>query len=116
MRSIKNSAYVIEEIARSCKKNSKLKIMGPCDMVFASTLVSFLPNLKVLSVRCTVLSKPGLKKLKVLNISHCIIIEDPPPAPMKILTKLDESILEKASRLDKFLTCMSDSCIVCQRS
>uniref|UniRef100_M1B509 F-box/LRR-repeat protein n=1 Tax=Solanum tuberosum TaxID=4113 RepID=M1B509_SOLTU len=80
-------------------------------MLFASALVSFIPNLKLLSVRCTVLSKPalviileGLKKLKVHNISHCIITEDPPPAPMKILTKLDESILEKASRLDKFLT------------
>ncbi|KAG5630147.1 hypothetical protein H5410_001864 [Solanum commersonii] len=32
------------------------------------------------------------------------------------LTELDESILEKASRLDKFLTCMSDSCIMCQRT
>ncbi|WMV08154.1 hypothetical protein MTR67_001539 [Solanum verrucosum] len=71
---------------------------------------------------CTELSKPalvilldGLKKLKVLNISHCIITEYlPPPAPMKIFTELDQSILKKASRLDKFLTCMSDSCIMCQ--
>ncbi|KAK6794441.1 hypothetical protein RDI58_007894 [Solanum bulbocastanum] len=65
------------------------------------------------------LEKPayGLKQLKVLNISHCLITEDlPPPAPMKILTELDESILEKASRLDKFLTCMSDSCIMCQHT
>ncbi|KAK6802955.1 hypothetical protein RDI58_000739 [Solanum bulbocastanum] len=98
--------------------------MTPYDILFASALVSFLPNLKVLSVRCTELSKPvlvillkGLKKLKVLNISHCLITKDlPPPAPMKILAKLDESILEKESRLDKFLTCMSDSCIMCQRT
>ncbi|KAG5630162.1 hypothetical protein H5410_001879 [Solanum commersonii] len=106
---------------RSCKKNFELKIMTPCDILFAFALVSFLPNLKVLSVRCMELSKPalgilleGLKMLKVLNISHCIITEFlPPPAPMKILTELDESILKKASRLDKFLTCMSDSCIMC---
>ncbi|KAH0781108.1 hypothetical protein KY290_000706 [Solanum tuberosum] len=59
----------------------------------------------------------GLKKLKVLNISHCIITEYlPPPAPMKILTELDESILKKVSTLDKFLTCMSDSCIMYQRT
>ncbi|KAH0724942.1 hypothetical protein KY284_000807 [Solanum tuberosum] len=124
MPSLEKPAYVIEKIGRSCKKLSELKIMTPCDIMFASTLVSFLPNLKVLSVRCTELSKPallilleGLKKLKVLNISHCIITEDlPPPAPMKILTELDESILEKTSRLDKFLTCMSDSCIMCQRT
>ena len=122
MPSIANPPYVMEEIARSCKNFAELKIMGPCDMLFASTLVSFLPNLKVLSVRCTLLSKSalvtildGLKKLEVLNISHCVITEDPPPAPKKILTKLDHSIVEKASRLHKFLTCMSDSCIMCQR-
>ncbi|KAK4737113.1 hypothetical protein R3W88_000810 [Solanum pinnatisectum] len=98
--------------------------MTPCDILFASSLVSFLPNLKVLSVRRTELSKPALfillewlNKLKVLNISHCIITEDlPPPAPMKILTELDEFTLKKACRLDKFLTCISDSCIMCQRT
>ncbi|XP_049385861.1 F-box/LRR-repeat protein At3g48880-like [Solanum stenotomum] len=126
MPSINNPARVIEEIGRSCQNFSALKIMGTCDMLFASALASFLPNLEVLSVRCTVLSKPALaiileelKKLKVLNISHCIITEDPedpPLEPMNILTELDESILEKASRLDKFLTCMSDSCIMCQRA
>ncbi|WMV19827.1 hypothetical protein MTR67_013212 [Solanum verrucosum] len=58
----------------------------------------------------------GLKRLKVLNTSHCIITEDPPPTPMKILTKLDESILGKASRLDKFLTLITDSCIKCQHT
>ncbi|MCD9646910.1 hypothetical protein HAX54_037161 [Datura stramonium] len=55
-----NPPYVVEEIARSCKNFAEPKIMGPCDMLFASTLVSFLPNLKVLSVRCTVLSKSAL--------------------------------------------------------
>ncbi|KAJ8554455.1 hypothetical protein K7X08_025133 [Anisodus acutangulus] len=115
--------YVMEEIGRSCKNFAELKIMGPCDMVFSSTLVAFLPNLKVVSVRCTVLSKPalviileGLNFLEVLNLSHCLITEDPPPAPTKILTKLDDSILEKASRLREFITCMSDSCIMCQRT
>ncbi|KAF3658881.1 putative F-box/LRR-repeat protein-like isoform X4 [Capsicum annuum] len=95
--------------------------MGQCNILLASTLVSFLPNLEVLSLRCTMLSKPtlviileGLKKLRVLNISHCIITEDDPPTPMKFMTELDKTILEKASRLDEFLTCMIDSCIMCQ--
>ncbi|KAG5630063.1 hypothetical protein H5410_001780 [Solanum commersonii] len=90
----------------SCKRISELKIMTLCDILFASTLVLFLLSLKVLSVRCTELSKPalvilldGLNKLKVLNISHCIITEyHPPPAPMEILIELDQSILKKASR------------------
>ncbi|WMV08153.1 hypothetical protein MTR67_001538 [Solanum verrucosum] len=124
MPSVEEPTYVIEKIGTSCKRIFGLKTMTTCDILFASALVSFLLNLKVLSVRCTKLSKlslvillDGLKKLKVLNISHCIITEYlPPPAQMKILTELDESILKKVSRLDKFLTFISDSCIMCQRT
>ncbi|KAK4737110.1 hypothetical protein R3W88_000807 [Solanum pinnatisectum] len=53
MPSLEKPAYVIEKIGRSCKKISKLKIMTPCDILFAYALVSFLTNLNVLSVRCT---------------------------------------------------------------
>ncbi|KAK6802963.1 hypothetical protein RDI58_000747 [Solanum bulbocastanum] len=89
MPSLEEPAYVIEKIGRSCKNISEFKIMTPCDILFASSLVSFLPNLKVLSVRCTELSKPslfilleGLNKLNVLNILHCIITEDLPPSAL----------------------------------
>ncbi|PHT53158.1 Membrane steroid-binding protein 2 [Capsicum baccatum] len=98
---IENSAYVLE-LQKFCR------------------VQDYDPLLR--SMRYIVLSKPaliiilvGFKELEVLNISHCLIIEDPPPAPMKVLTKLDESVLEKAFRSHKFLTCMSDSCIISQR-
>ncbi|KAA8539907.1 hypothetical protein F0562_026599 [Nyssa sinensis] len=124
MPSIKNPPYLLEEIAKNCKNFAELKIMGPCDIFFASTLAEFLPNLKVLSLRCSMLLKgaliiilDGLQHLQVLNISHCLLVEVlPPPAPKKILKELDESILERASRLRQFLTCMDDSCIMCQRT
>ncbi|KAG8390308.1 hypothetical protein BUALT_Bualt01G0070100 [Buddleja alternifolia] len=125
MPSILNPPYLMEEIAKSCKKFAELKIMGPCDIFFASTLATFLPNLKVLSLRCSMLFKDaliiileGLKGLEVLNISHCLLVEvPPPPAPRRVLMELDQSILERASGLKKFLTCMdSDSCIMCQRT
>ncbi|WMV20461.1 hypothetical protein MTR67_013846 [Solanum verrucosum] len=45
MPSLEERAYVIEKIGRSCKKKFELKIMAPCDILFASALVSFLPNL-----------------------------------------------------------------------
>lgn len=125
MPSISNSQHLVEEIAKNCKKFAELKIMGPCDIVFASSLAAFLPNLKVLSLRCSVLFKDalmtileGLKGLEVLNISHCLLVEVPPhPAPRRILPGLDKSILElaRANGL-KLLTCMSDSCIMCQRT
>lgn len=124
MPSIANPPYIMEEISKNCKKFSELKIMGPCDMFFAHTLANCLPNLKVLSLRCSMLFKDalliildGLKHLEVLNISHCILIEvPPPPAPRKVLKELDESILEKACGIRELLTCMDEVCVMCRRT
>lgn len=124
MPSIANPPYLMEEIGKNCKKFSELKIMGPCDIFFASSLVTFVPNLKVLSLRCSILVRDaliilldGLQQLEVLNISHCLLIEVPtPPAPKKVVSQIDELILQKASRLRNFITCMNQSCIMCQRT
>lgn len=126
MPSLQNPRYLIEEIGRHCKRFAELKVMGPCDIVFASTLAAFLPNLKVLSLRCSILFKDALlvlledlKDLEVLNISHCLLVESTPNTnhgPKRLVTELDMSILERACRLKKFLTCMSDTCIMCQRT
>lgn len=124
MPSIANPPYLLEEMGRSCKKLAELKIMGPFDIYFASAIVAFLPNLKVLSLRCSMVNKDaliiileGLKQLEVLNISHAVIFVSPgPPAPKKLLKELDISILEKAEGLRQFLRCMDDSCIMCQRT
>ncbi|KAK9181751.1 hypothetical protein WN944_024890 [Citrus x changshan-huyou] len=124
MPSIANPPYLMEEIAQNCRNFRELKIMGPFDLLFASTLNMHLPKLKVLSLRCTTLNRDalilildGLQNLEVLNISHCLLIDVPlAPAPKKIIKKLDRIILQKAARLRKFLTCMEDSCIMCQRT
>lgn len=124
MPSIANPPYLMEEIAKNCKNFAELKIMGPCDIYFASTIVAYLPNLKILSLRCSMLNKDaliiileGLKQLEVLNISHCLVVEvPPPPSPKRVLKELDISIVEKASGLHQFLRCMDDSCTICQRT
>ncbi|KAG6429514.1 hypothetical protein SASPL_107566 [Salvia splendens] len=124
MPSISNPPYLMEEISRSCKNFAQLKVMGPCDINFASTLAQYLPNLKVPSLRCSVLFKDALiiilesmPGLEVLNISHCLLMEVPPqPAPRRVLKALDKSILERASKLKKFVTCMNESCTMCQRT
>nr|XP_023886888.1 F-box/LRR-repeat protein At3g48880-like isoform X3 [Quercus suber] len=124
MPGIANPPYLMEEISKNCKNFRELKIMGPCDKFFASTLATFLPTLKVLSLRCLMLYKEALiivldslPHLEVLNISHCLLIEVlPPPGPKKVVSEIDQSIIEKASRLREFLTCMNDSCTMCQRT
>lgn len=124
MPSIANPPYLMEEIANHCKNFAELKIMGRCEIFFANTLTAFLPNLKVLSLRCCLLFRDaliiildGLQRLEVLNISHCLLVETcQPPAPRRVLKELDDSILEKASRLRQFLTCMDDHCDMCQRT
>jgi hypothetical protein len=124
MPNIANPPYLMEEISKNCKNFSTLKIMGPCNIFFASTLATYLPKLKVLSLRCSVVDKDaliiildGLQHLEVLNISHCLLIEVlPPPASRRVIGEIDQSILDRASRLREFLTCMKDSCIMCQRT
>ncbi|XP_031269509.1 F-box/LRR-repeat protein At3g48880 isoform X2 [Pistacia vera] len=126
MPSIANPLYLMEEIALNCKNFCELKIMGPFDVPFASAIAKFLPNLKVLSLRCSMIVKDALililddlPNLEVLNISHCLLIEGsmvPPLTPKKIIKKLDNIILQKAARLREFLTCIEDSCIMCQRT
>ncbi|XP_004308096.1 PREDICTED: F-box/LRR-repeat protein At3g48880-like isoform X1 [Fragaria vesca subsp. vesca] len=124
MPSIANPPYFIDEIAKNCKNFKELKIMGPCDIFFASTLVAYLPNLKVLSLRCSMLLREalimileGLPHLEVLNISHCLLVDvTPPPVTKRVLREIDPFILEKASRLRRFLTCMQDTCVMCQRT
>lgn len=123
MPCIINPSYLMNEIAMNCKKFAELKIMNHCDPAMATTLVAYLPNLKVLSLRCTTIWRDaltnildGLQTLEVLNISHCLLIDvPPPPAPTEVFYKLDQSILKKALRLKKFIMCMSESCIMCQR-
>ncbi|XP_075484863.1 F-box/LRR-repeat protein At3g48880-like isoform X1 [Primulina tabacum] len=124
MPSISNPPVLMEEISENCKNFSELKIMGPFDVCFTSTLVAFLPKLKVLSLRCSMILKDalviildGLKGLEVLNISHCLLVDvPPPPAPRNVLRKLDSTIFERTGKLKKFISCMNDSCVMCQRT
>lgn len=124
MPSIANPPYFLEEIAKNCENFSELKIMGPCDIFFASTLAAFVPKLRVLSLRCTTLYVDvlifildSLKHLEVLNISHCVLMEGlPPPQYKRIITEIDPAIRQKATRLREFITCMDNSCIMCQRT
>lgn len=124
MPTIANPPYLMEEISKNCKNFSKLKIMGPCNIFFASTLATYLPKLKVLSLRCSIVDKEALifildtlQHLEVLNISHCLLIEVlPPPASRRVVGEIDQSIRERASRLREFLTCTKDSCIMCKRT
>ena len=60
--------------------------MGPFHINIASSLATFLPKLKVLSLRCSMLYKDALilnldrlQHLEVLNMSHCFLVEGPPP-------------------------------------
>ncbi|KAF9602601.1 hypothetical protein IFM89_030207 [Coptis chinensis] len=123
MPSIRDPPYILEVIGMNCKNFTQLKVMGPFNVLFASTIATFLPKLKVLSLRCSLLCKEALdlileslEHLEVLNISHCLFIEiPPPPAPRKLSRELSKSILVKALRLREFFTCQEDSCVLCQR-
>ncbi|XP_071706676.1 F-box/LRR-repeat protein At3g48880-like [Rutidosis leptorrhynchoides] len=123
---VPNPTYLMKQISINCKKFSQLKIIGPCDIAFVKTLIRCVPNLKVLSLRCSRLHMDALllilnrlDNLQVLNIAHCYIVEGP-TAPstssLKVVEKLDDEIMEKGSRLRNFITCRDDMCTECQRT
>lgn len=127
MPSIGNPPYLLEEISRSCKNFKELKIMGPFDVLFASSLIKNIPKLEALSLRCSVVHRDalmlildGLHHLKALNLSHSIILEIcPKSSQRRVVRGLDPTILEKASRLRQFFVCTRDSCdscVMCQRA
>ncbi|KAJ6835167.1 F-box/LRR-repeat protein-like [Iris pallida] len=123
MPTVAHPPYIMEAIGRSCKNLSSLKVMGTFDIQFASSIICHLPNLKVLSLRCSILTKDALMfilhcmdHLEVLNISHCMLLENlTPSGRTNIIRELDQSILGKTSRLREFYYCMSQSCTTCQR-
>lgn len=123
MPSIGHPSYIMEEISRSCKNFSHLKVMGTFDVHFASCIAVHLPKLKVLSLRCSIITKEALLfilncmvNLEVLNISHCLLLESLVVSGRRqIRSELDQTIFQKASRMRDFLYCQSSSCIACRR-
>ncbi|KAG8092171.1 hypothetical protein GUJ93_ZPchr0012g20059 [Zizania palustris] len=122
MPTIGHPPYIMEEIGRSCKNFAELKVMGSFDDLFASAIVTHLPKVKVLSLRCSKVTMSALLwlldqmvNLEVLNISHCLMFEIVTNGRRQVIHELDDQTLEKASRLREFYYCQSRSCVACQR-
>lgn len=123
MPTVAHPHYVMDEISGNCKNFSSLKIMGTFDILFASAISSYVPKLKVLSLRCSILTREALlfvlncmENLEVLNISHCMLVEGLNFAGRKhIIREFDGTLMEKASRLREFHHCMNSSCLTCRR-
>ncbi|PIA27674.1 hypothetical protein AQUCO_07600085v1, partial [Aquilegia coerulea] len=114
--------HVFKHIGKNCKNFTELKIMdGPFDILIAANISYYLPKLKVLSLRCSLIHEEAIsfilenmKHLEVLNLSHSLFVIEP-EKPQWFLTTLDNSILEKASRLKRLITCENICCAFCQR-
>lgn len=125
MPSITEPNPVMEEILQSCPNFTQLKIMGPFDMIIATSLAAYLPHLKALSLRCSLVQKEALlfildklPKLEVLNISHCVFVEILEfPVSRNFIRSVDPSIITKAGRIRKFLFCpVASVCAMCERA
>ncbi|CAK7335495.1 unnamed protein product [Dovyalis caffra] len=92
---------------------TEIKVMNPFDYESANTLFGNLPQLKVLSPRCTIVPKDAFRItlmifdfLKVENISHCLLVDtDINECLTRLSWENDSSTLEKASRLEKLVSC-----------
>ncbi|CAL9231329.1 unnamed protein product [Arabidopsis halleri] len=125
MPSILESHIVFSSIVNR-KTFRELKVMGHIDLFFAQNVVQCLPNLKVLSLICNEINRDALlvildklESLEVLNISHSyLVVTQQHPEKKKIIVReLDQAIMEKASKLKRFVTCMEHkTCVMCQRT
>lgn len=105
-----------------CKNFSDLKVLCPSMVDLAKAISASIPNLKVLSLQCCLVEKEALvyilnnmKNLEVLNLCHCFIVDEGllRPGYAYVARALDNSIIERASRMKQFLFCDADSCRVC---
>ncbi|KAH7663088.1 RNI-like protein [Dioscorea alata] len=119
-----NPSTLMEKIGANCKNFTQLIIFGAFDMNLAVAITTFLPNLKVLSLRCSRVDKKALLfflksmgGLEVLNISHIILlVEGPADGGLKAMFKeIDPAICENTASLRKLYFCSSKSCVCCQR-
>ncbi|KAG7551674.1 hypothetical protein ISN45_Aa06g023250 [Arabidopsis thaliana x Arabidopsis arenosa] len=124
MPSILESHIVFSSIVNR-KTFRELKVMGHIDLFFTQNVVQCLPNLKVLSLRCNEINRDALleildklESLEVLNISHSyLVVTQQHPEKKIIVRELDQAILEKTSKLKRFVTCMEHkTCVICQRT
>ncbi|XP_062028893.1 F-box/LRR-repeat protein At3g48880-like [Rosa rugosa] len=103
---------VLPVIGKHCNKFAEMKLM--CDFYeeYAEAVAAYIPNLKVLSLRCAEVSRGAvlhilneMNHLQVLNLSHSYIV-DHAPTPNRcivVLRELDQMVIEAASWLKKFL-------------
>lgn len=119
---------LMEKISINCKNFTQLKIFGAFDMNLAVAITTFLPNLKVLSLRCSRVDKKALlyflksmRGLEVLNISHTLLLVEGPvnggsDGGLKVMFKeIDPAIREYTAGLRKLYFCSSKACLCCQR-
>ncbi|CAK7335494.1 unnamed protein product [Dovyalis caffra] len=114
---------VIEVVGANCSNLTELKLMSPYDHDFATTLFIYIPNLKILSLRCSLLHKNALNitlmlfDLEELNISHSIIVDTYQTRnPISLHWERDSVTEEKTSQLKNFFACQNDACIMCMRA
>lgn len=114
---------MVKFIGVHCKNFSELKVLWPFMVDLAKAIAASIPNLKVLSLQCILVEKEAfvyilnnMKNLEMLNLCHCLIVDEglPRPGYAYVARALDNSKIERASRMKKFLFCDADSCRIGQ--
>ncbi|XP_027351362.1 F-box/LRR-repeat protein At3g48880-like [Abrus precatorius] len=117
-----NHPFVFAAIGRYCKNFYELKITCSFSIELADALIKHTPNLKVLSIRSTMVNKKALfsvldslEHLEVVNICHSLILEKTSASPTYVVYPIHELPNHlNESCLKKLLTCQAKTCIRCK--
>ncbi|XP_062119554.1 F-box/LRR-repeat protein At3g48880-like [Humulus lupulus] len=113
---------MMKSIGAYCNNFSEIKIMCPVDSDFALSIASHTPNLKVLSLRCTVVFKQALlillkklNKLEVLNLAHSLMVCDTrEPGFLLVFEEIDDEIIKNTKHVKTLITCQKNACPMCR--
>ncbi|TKY65564.1 F-box/LRR-repeat protein [Spatholobus suberectus] len=89
----------------------------------ADAMIKYTPNLKLLSIRSTLVSMKGLcrvptflEHLEVLNICHSLIMDKSNPRPQVVVYRIIHDLRKHLppSCLGKLIFCQGGSCLRCK--
>ncbi|XP_010540769.1 PREDICTED: F-box/LRR-repeat protein At3g48880 [Tarenaya hassleriana] len=112
----------LRAVGQNCKNLANLKLMSPLTVELAKSIVDALPNLKSLSLRCSIVYKEAVTvilirhlRLKNLNLSHCIFRDIPQVNnTVRYYKEPNRTVVRRAKmNLEKFLVCSKDDCEIC---
>ncbi|KAG2331504.1 hypothetical protein Bca52824_002684 [Brassica carinata] len=108
--------FEFQAVGESCSNLTNFKYLGYLGKAIAEKIVSYLKNIKRLSLQCSYVSRPGflwlitgLQNLVILNLPHCKEVDD--ELERVIIDNIDQAATQNRVKL---VYCSNNNCTYCR--